>query len=133
LVRESSEEASLPRDLVRTSATSHGMVTYIYIRTANATGEVGLIQPECQYIYDLELSPDMIPKPNDSEVQEFYLWDVEEVQEHMAKGEFKPNCALVMLDFFIRHGILTPENERDYDEIKNRIHRKLELPGPHRA
>jgi hypothetical protein len=122
----------LPRDLVEKSSTSHGTITYIYIRTVEATGEIGLIQPECQYVYDLELLADMIPKPNDSEVQEFYLWDVEEVQKHMAKGEFKPNCALLMLDFFIRHGILTPENENDYDEIKSRIHRDLEFPGPHR-
>jgi 8-oxo-dGTP pyrophosphatase MutT (NUDIX family) len=131
LVREAEEEASLPRDLVEKSSTSHGTITYIYIRTAEATGEIGLIQPECQYVYDLELPADMIPKPNDSEVQEFYLWDVEEVQEHMTKGEFKPNCALIMLDFFIRHGILTPENENDYDEIKSRIHRDLKFPGPH--
>lgn len=133
LVRESEEEASLPRDLVRKCATSQGTVTYIYIRTAQATGEVGLIQPECQYVYDLELPADIIPKPNDSEVQEFYLWDVEEVQEHMARREFKPNCALLMLDFFIRHDILTPGNEKDYEEIKSRIHRKLEFPGPHRT
>lgn len=133
LVREAEEEASLPGDLVEKCSTSRGAVTYIYIRTAKATGEIGLIQPECQFVYDLELPADIIPKPNDSEVQEFYLWDVEEVQEHMARGEFKPNCALIMLDFFIRHGILTPENERDYDEINGRIHRKLEFPGPHRT
>jgi 8-oxo-dGTP pyrophosphatase MutT (NUDIX family) len=131
LVREAEEEASLPRDLVEKSSTSHGMITYIYIRTAEATGEVGLIQPECQYVYDLELPADMVPKPNDSEVQEFYLWNVEEVQDHMAKGEFKPNCALLMLEFFIRHGILTSENEKDYEEIQSRIHRHLEFPGPH--
>lgn len=50
----------------------------------------------------------------------------------MAKGEFKPNCALLMLDFFIRHGILTAENEKDFEEIKSRIHRDIEFPGPHR-
>jgi 8-oxo-dGTP pyrophosphatase MutT (NUDIX family) len=132
LIREAEEEASLPRDLVEKSSTSHGTITYIQISTPEATGEVGLIQPECQYVYDLELPAGMIPKPNDSEVQEFYLWDVGEVQEHMAKGEFKPNCALLMLDFFIRHSILTPENERYYEEIKSRIHRNLEFPGPHR-
>jgi hypothetical protein len=90
------------------------------------------IQPECQYVYDLELPRDTIPKPNDSEVQEFYLWTVEEVQEHLANGEFKPNCALLVLDFFIRHGILTSENESNYDEIKRRLHRDLGFPGLHR-
>jgi 8-oxo-dGTP pyrophosphatase MutT (NUDIX family) len=133
LVREAEEEASLPKDLVEQVATSHGAVTYIYTRSEKATGETGLIQPECQYVYDLELPSDVIPKPNDSEVQEFYLWTVEEVQNHMAKGEFKPNCALLLLDFFIRHEILTSENEKDFEEIKSRIHRNLEFPGPHRT
>jgi 8-oxo-dGTP pyrophosphatase MutT (NUDIX family) len=133
LVREAEEEASLPQDLVRGTATSHGTVTYIYIRSELASGETGLIQPECQYVYDLELPLDVVPKPNDSEVQEFYLWTVEQVQEHMAKGEFKPNCALLLLDFFIRHGILTPENEPNFEEIKQRLHRDLVFPGPHQS
>jgi hypothetical protein len=73
----------------------------------------------------------MIPKPNDSEVQEFYLWTVEECQARLAAGEFKPNCSILMLDFFVRHGIITKENEPDFDEIVRRLHRELEFPGPH--
>ena len=87
-----------------------------------------MMQPEVQYVYDLELPEDTVPKPGDDEVEEFYLWSVEEVQEAMRKGEFKPNCALVVLDFLIRHGILTTESERDYIEIVSRLHRKLEFP-----
>jgi hypothetical protein len=37
------------------------------------------------------------------------------------------------LDFFIRWGILNEENEPDYQEIKRRLHRELEFPGPHRS
>jgi 8-oxo-dGTP pyrophosphatase MutT (NUDIX family) len=131
LVREAQEEASLPEALVRENVSYHGTVTYTYIRESRAGGESGLVQPECEYIYDLELPADVLPKPNDSEVEEFYLWTVDEIQERMAKGEFKPNCALIMLDFFIRHGILTKENEKNYDEIQRRLHRDLGLPGPH--
>jgi 8-oxo-dGTP pyrophosphatase MutT (NUDIX family) len=132
LVREADEEASLPEEFVRKNAKACGAITYIYIRGSRAGGESGLIQPECEHVYDLELPADMIPKPNDSEVEQFYLWTVEEVQEALGKGEFKPNCALLMLDFFIRHRILTEENEKDYAEIKRRLHRELEFPGPHR-
>jgi 8-oxo-dGTP pyrophosphatase MutT (NUDIX family) len=128
LVRECAEEASLPEELVRSKAKAAGTVAYHYIRTAKAGGETGLLQPECQYVYDIELPADVIPKPGDDEVEEFYLWTVDEVKEAMAKGEFKPNCALVMLDFFIRHGILTTENEKDYIEIVSRVHRRLEFP-----
>lgn len=132
LVREADEEASLPEELVRKNAKACGTITYIYIRESRAGGESGMIQPECQHVYDLELLSGVIPKPNDSEVEQFYLWTVEEVQEALGKGEFKPNCALLVLDFFIRHGILTEENEKDYEEIKRRLHRELEFPGPHR-
>lgn len=34
----------------------------------------------------------------------------------------------VLIDFFIRHGILTPENEPDYIEIVARLHRRFEFP-----
>ncbi|KAF2473842.1 thiamine pyrophosphokinase-related protein-like protein [Lindgomyces ingoldianus] len=128
LVRECGEEASLEEELVRSKAKACGTVTYFYIRNEKAGGETRLLQPECQYVYDLELPENVIPKPGDDEVEEFYLWTVGEVQDAMARGEFKPNCALVMLDFLIRHGVLTSENEQDYIEIVSRLHRRLEFP-----
>ncbi|KAG4418707.1 hypothetical protein IFR04_008152 [Cadophora malorum] len=132
VIRECDEEASLPEEVVRKGVKAHGTVTYCYIREARAGGETGLVQPECQYIYDLELPRDVVCKPNDSEVEEFYLWTVEEIQEALKRGEFKPNCSLVMLDFFVRWGVLTKENEKDYEEIVRRLHRDLEFPGPHK-
>lgn len=128
LVRECAEEASLEESLVRKTVKAVGAVTYFYIRSEKAGGETKLLQPECEYVYDLELPEDVIPKPGDDEVEEFYLWTVDKVQEHMRKGEFKPNCAMVMLDFFIRHGILTAENEKDFIEIGSRLHRRLDFP-----
>lgn len=128
LVRECAEEASLQEALVRERARAAGTVTYWYVRDERAGGETGLLQPEVQYIYDLELPDDVVPKPGDDEVEEFYLWNVEEVQDAMRKGEFKPNCSLVVLDFFVRHGILTESNEKDFIEIVSRLHRRLEFP-----
>lgn len=128
LVRECKEEASLPEALVRSRVKACGTVTYWYVRDERAGGEKNLMQPECQYVYDLELPEEVIPTPGDDEVEEFYLWTVEEVQAAMRRGEFKPNCALVALDFFVRHGILTSDNERDYIEIVSRLHRRLEFP-----
>ena len=89
---------------------------------------MGLLMPECQVVYDLELPEDVVPKPNDKEVEQFHLWDVEKVQAALAEGQFKPDCVEVLLDFFIRHGILTPDNEKDYIEIAARIHRHLDFP-----
>ena len=103
-------------------------MTYFYIRDEKAGGETRLLQPECQYVYDLELPEDVVPTPGDNEVEEFYLWTVDEVKAAMAREVFKPNCAVVMLDFFVRHGMLTAENEKDYIEIVARMHRRLEFP-----
>lgn len=128
LVRESAEEASLPEALIRERVKPVGTVTYFHVRTEKAGGEVGLLQPECQYVYDMELPADVVPKPGDDEVEEFYLWSVGEVREAMGKGEFKPNCAVVMLDFLIRHGFVSAEEEKDYIEIVSRVHRVLEFP-----
>lgn len=129
LIRESEEEASLPAELAR-KAKACGTLTYFHVRDARAGGETGLCQPECQYIYDLEMSADVIPKPGDDEAIDFRLLAVEEVQEAMATGKFKPNCAHLLVDFFMRHNILTPENEPDYINIGSKCHRRLEFPTP---
>lgn len=129
LIRESEEEASLPAELVR-SAQACGTLTYFHIRDARAGGETGLCQPECQYIYDLQMPPDVIPMPGDDEAIDFQLLTVEEVQKAMAEHRFKPNCAHFLLEFFVRHGILTSENEPDYVELVARLHRRLEFPTP---
>jgi 8-oxo-dGTP pyrophosphatase MutT (NUDIX family) len=69
LVREADEEASLPEEIVRKITKACGTVTYIHVRDERAGGEIGLIQPECQFVYDLELPADVVPEPNDSEVE----------------------------------------------------------------
>ncbi|WEW57709.1 Nudix hydrolase superfamily protein [Emydomyces testavorans] len=128
LVREAIEEASLPEDLVRVNAKCVGCVTYTYIRDARAGGETGLLQPECEYVYDLEVDSSVVPTPCDAEVEGFRLYTVDETKAALANGEFKPNCAIVLIDFFIRHNVITPENEKDYLEIQARIHRRHEFP-----
>ena len=128
LVREATEEASLPEQLVRSNAKACGTVSYFHIRDDRAGGETGLLQPECQYVYDMEVGPNVKPKPNDEEVEVFHLWSVEEIRRHLAMDEFKPNCALVLLDFLVRHGILTAQNEANYTEIVSRLHRRLPFP-----
>ena len=128
VVREAMEEASLPEDYVRANAAATGCITYFYARDERAGGETGLLQPEVEYVYDIKLNDSIIPKPCDSEVEKFHLFTVEETKQALANGEFKPNCALVLIDFFIRHGIVTPENEPDFLEITARLHRRLEFP-----
>ena len=132
VIRECEEEASLPAEMVKANVKAIGPITYSYIRDSRAGGESDLIQPECEFIYDLPLPADVIPKPNDTEVEAFELLTVEKCQEYLAEGQFKPNCAIVMLDFFVRHGVITEETDgKDvYDQIVKRVHRDLGMPGP---
>ncbi|KAI4170106.1 MAG: hypothetical protein LQ343_005247 [Gyalolechia ehrenbergii] len=128
IVREAAEEASFPDDLVRSTVKACGTISYFSFRDERAGGEAGLLQPEVQFVYDMEVGEDVVPKPYDDEVKDFRLWTVAEVQEALSNRMFKPNCALYLLDFFIRHGILTPQNEKNYVEIVSRLHRKLPFP-----
>jgi hypothetical protein len=91
---------------------------------------MGLAQPECCYVFDLDLTgfPADALVINDSSVESFELLTVAEVKQALARNEFKPNCAQVMLDFLIRHGQVTAENEPDFEEISMRMHRALGVP-----
>lgn len=128
IVREAAEEASFSEELVRSRARHCGTISYFSFRDQRAGGEANLLQPEVQYVYDMEVGEDVVPKPCDEEVEDFRLWTVGEVQDALSEGLFKPNCALLLLDFFIRHGLMTPQNEPNYVEIVSRIHRKLPFP-----
>lgn len=127
IVAESDEEAALPLSYVEKNVVPAGVVTYVTQRKGT-----GQLRPNVLYVYDLELAEHMRPQPKDGEVEEFYLMTVEEVNKAMMNGEFKPNCCLVMLDFFVRHGIITAENEEDYLDIVMGLRRKLPMPmTPH--
>ncbi|KAA8641460.1 hypothetical protein EYZ11_002278 [Aspergillus tanneri] len=128
VVQEAVEEASLPESVLCRGLRSVGCLSYYRVRGTQAGGDDGLLQPEVEYVYELLLDADTIPQPGDSEVDEFHLWSVDEVGDALKRGEFKPNSAIVLVDFFIRHGILTPENEPEYLEIIARLHRRLEFP-----
>ncbi|MDA0702307.1 MAG: DUF4743 domain-containing protein [Proteobacteria bacterium] len=109
LVKECGEEASIPPELA-VRATPVGAVSYM------AAVEEGL-KPDVQYCFDLELPADFTPRPNDDEIEEFYLWPIEKVAEIVREtAEFKFNCNLVLIDFLIRHGLIGPESP-DYIDI----------------
>ena len=70
------------------------------------------------FCYDLEMPVDFTPFNMDGEIDAFELWPIEEVAERVRDSfDFKFNCNLAIIDFLIRHGILTPENEPDYVDI----------------
>ncbi|KAF9515842.1 hypothetical protein BS47DRAFT_1315755 [Hydnum rufescens UP504] len=119
LLKECMEEASIPEEFVRSFVKPAGCVSYFF-QTPK-----GWLQPEVEYVYDLIVPPGVkSPElhPLDGEVESFELCSIEEVIERMKQKLFKPNCALVLVDFLIRHGYISPESEPNYIEIVTRLH-----------
>ncbi|OQO04124.1 hypothetical protein B0A48_10733 [Cryoendolithus antarcticus] len=125
IIEEAHEEASLPEDLVRRLARCRGTITHMSVSGEESPAEEGLVCPDYTFVYDMELPPDLVPRPNDDEVAGFTAMTVEDLKAAMLREEFKDDSAVVLVDFLIRHGVITPENEPDFVEITMRLHRKL--------
>ncbi|CEP18302.1 hypothetical protein [Parasitella parasitica] len=125
VIKECEEEASIPADIAR-KANSVNAITYYTYSTHG-------LQPESEYIYDLELPQNFSPTPCDGEVDCFYLWPLEKVKETILNNEWKSNCSLVAIDFMMRHSFITPDDEPDYIDITYGLHRKLEFPTPRKG
>jgi 8-oxo-dGTP pyrophosphatase MutT (NUDIX family) len=125
IVEEADEEASLPEAFIRQKARCRGVISHMNVTGKDFPGEQGLVTPDYVYVYDIELPEDVIPKPHDDEVSNFTLMSAEELQAALLREEFKPDSAAVLIDFLIRHEIITPDNEPDFVEISMRLHRRL--------
>lgn len=128
LISEAQEEASIPEEIIRMKVKPMTPLTYSHIRGNKAGGESGQFQPEVEYTYELGLDPSMTPEPGDSEVKCFRLYTIEEVLQALKRRLFKPNSAIVVVEFLIQLGILTQENEPSYFEILSHLYCKLEFP-----
>ena len=128
LVKEASEEASLPAKMVRDRVKACATVSYFHIQAKKEGEESGLLQPTCKYVYDLELPASAVPHAGDDEVEGFKLLTIDQVKQELEQGKFRPSSTLVLLDFLIRHGVITADNEKDYADIIPRLHRRLPFP-----
>ncbi len=115
VIKEAGEEAGVPPDLAA-HARPVGALSYRH-------EENNTLKPDVMFVYDLELPADFLPRNTDGEIAEFRLVPVEEVMQITADtADFKFNSAVVNVDFFIRHGVLTPETA-DYVDIQRGMHR----------
>lgn len=130
VVKECYEEAGIPEAIARQGLRPAGAVTYEHYvsskdvvvckRTMKFTQTIYSIhlltcasQERCVlFCFDLYLPDDFQPKPVDGEVEQFYLYSMEEVLNSMAidcPDPIKPNCYTVIIDFLLRHGYISPE------------------------
>ncbi|MBF0166570.1 MAG: DUF4743 domain-containing protein [Alphaproteobacteria bacterium] len=107
LIKECAEEADMSAVLAKT-ARACSAVRY---RFENEQG----LRNDLIFCYDLECPDSFLPRNTDGEVESFELWPIARVRETILNSrDFKFNVPLVMIDFMIRHGQITPENEPDY-------------------
>jgi len=128
IVRECTEEASLPSEFVEKHARCTGMLNYLNRSPSK------WILPGIYYLYELPLPNDGSIKPrtnaNDGEVDAFQLMDVEEVMQLLLQGQFKPSSAMALVDFCIRRGIITPESDPWYLDVCMALRKPVVLPLP---
>ncbi|MCW9032931.1 MAG: DUF4743 domain-containing protein [Alphaproteobacteria bacterium] len=119
LVKECKEEAGMSAELAL-QARPIGAMSYAF----DHQHKHGL-RRDVLFNYDLELSPDFIPHCTDGEQEEFYLWPLEQVAEIVHDTEdFKYNCAMVVIDFLIRHGYIKPDHP-EYEALVSGLHQDV--------
>jgi 8-oxo-dGTP pyrophosphatase MutT (NUDIX family) len=100
LEKEAEEEASIPAEMIR-SAHAAGAVSY---RMEVRQG----LRDDVLFIYDLETPREFHPVNHDGELVEFFPMDAQEALERVRDtDDFKFNVNLVIIDFALRHGLLT--------------------------
>ncbi len=105
LAKEAMEEASLPAELA-TQARRVGRVSYVLMN------EEGL-RRDVLHCFDLELPEEFEPRPNDNEVERFERWPAARLLEAVRDGDnVKFNVNLVLLDLFLREGLVAGEEAR---------------------
>jgi 8-oxo-dGTP pyrophosphatase MutT (NUDIX family) len=118
LLKEGEEEASIPRSLM-SRATSAGAVSY---RMETRLG----IRDDVLFVYDIEIPADFVPENRDGEIVDFELMPVPAVLDRIrTTSDFKFNVNLVILDFALRHGLLSPDDP-EYLDVATGLHRPLD-------
>jgi 8-oxo-dGTP pyrophosphatase MutT (NUDIX family) len=109
LMKEAAEEASIPKELARRAEPAGALAYRMELN--------GHLRDDTLFVYDLELPRDFVPHNHDGEIASFELLPLHEVERILAETEaFKFNVGLVVIDFMIRMGHLTPERA-DYCDL----------------
>lgn len=129
LVTEANEEAALDPAFVRSRARALGTCAFT---SHNADG---CHKGNAMLLFDLELD-DAAPRVLDGndEVAEFTLMSEQAVIDSIFAGEWKPQAAVVTIDFLIRLERITPETDARFVDVCAALHSDLGcLPMPRYA
>jgi 8-oxo-dGTP pyrophosphatase MutT (NUDIX family) len=118
LAKEAQEEAAMPADLIA-RAVPVGALSY---RMEMGNG----VRDDVLFLYDIALGADFVPRNTDGEIVAFTLMDAHDVMERVRRSDdFKFNVNLVLIDFALRHGLVTPDDP-EYLDLVTDLHRPLD-------
>ncbi|XP_021916856.1 uncharacterized protein YJR142W isoform X3 [Zootermopsis nevadensis] len=116
--KEAAEEASIPAELIAKLRPA-GCVSFFF------ESERGLF-PNTEFVFDLELPADFVPSNSDGEVEAFELLPAKEALEKVFSSDFKTTSCPVVIDFLIRHGLISPETEPNFPQLVELLHVPLQ-------
>ncbi|WVQ85664.1 hypothetical protein IAT38_007830 [Cryptococcus sp. DSM 104549] len=129
IIKESGEEAGLSPGFVQRYIQDFGHLSFFHVLSK------GCLRPVIEYMYELPLPPQSSPdyvrlESNVDEVESFSLFSIPQIIAALHSGDIKPAKSLVYIDFLMRHGLVTSENELYFNEIRARSRRQLEVAVP---
>ncbi|KAL3913428.1 MAG: hypothetical protein SGILL_006497 [Bacillariaceae sp.] len=116
VIKECEEEAGIPAEITRPNVHANGVISYeTYEPKREKISRVVLFN------YDLYLPKEFTPKPVDGEVEEFFLWSIDQIKESMDPDfpdPIKPNCYIVIIEYLLRQGYISPETPGYLDIVR---------------
>jgi 8-oxo-dGTP pyrophosphatase MutT (NUDIX family) len=107
VIKECKEEAGIPETTTRAGIQPAGAISYEHFDPHKERVTRCVL-----FNYDLYLPKEFSPTPVDGEAEEFFLFTMEQIKESMAPDfpdPIKPNCYVVIIDFMLRMGHVSPE------------------------
>ncbi|KAH6915906.1 hypothetical protein BKA70DRAFT_1556473 [Coprinopsis sp. MPI-PUGE-AT-0042] len=136
VLREASEQALFESEYLMTYLRAVGTVPFLHrshnlprclesivspSSSSSSTNQQVLL-PGHNNLYELPLPVDLTVRPQrnvqvDPEVDAVHLLTLDAVLENLCKGQFKRSSALAIIDFLVRGGWITEENDVFYFEV----------------
>ena len=80
------------------------------------------IHANTEFVYDLELPSDFVPKNSDGEVEGFELVPIKELLSRVISSKYKLTSAPIAIDFLLRKGFINSDNETDIPGLQELLH-----------
>ena len=125
MIKEAGEEAGIDASLAE-RAVSTGVLSQM---TSKADGSC--LKQSLYFVWELEVGADWEPSAADGEVARFERWDMARLEREVREGDLlRPAMNLVMTDFLLRHGRITPDSEPDYEQLIAVMHQPRLVLAP---